>query len=102
MNAIVIRDLDTAKKYQTELLAAINGEKLEFKNTNEDKWINCWHPTFTAGFEYRVKPKPVEVWGNYYKNLNTWYVYDTPEEAERMSRGSTATRTGVKFVEAPE
>ena len=94
-------------KERTEIQQAyLDGADVQCCHTGNDSYVSLDHysePDFNWMInDFRVKPKPMEIWVNIYSN-GQFCLHDTKEEAERLaSIGTSARRDAVKFIEVIE
>jgi hypothetical protein len=83
------------------LTAYKNGEQIQSKHC-DGQWIN--HPKPAWDFyecEYRVKPKPLEMWVNLYGESN-WSTFKTQREAEIIANQHSDHKRTIHMVEVDE
>ena len=49
--------LDCIKKHSTEIIAFIEGEKIQVKTSFGKEWKSCNKPAFLLNYKYRIAPK---------------------------------------------
>jgi hypothetical protein len=62
---------ETAKKLLPVIEAYANGEIIEYGSAGFNRWTEVEFATFDEKFDYRIKPKPLELWLNVYPNRVT-------------------------------
>lgn len=89
----------------SEAIAAIErGEEVEYKPKGHNKWfrfgfdvLDSWSIKNTLEFSFRLKPKPVEIWVNFYEQ-GVCYIYHSKTDAIN-SKTDKASREAVHFRE---
>ena len=85
---------ENAKALLPTIEAYANGETIQFLARGKDIWEDLDHPSFLAGENYRIKPKPRE-W---------WIVGDTHFRNVHQVMGWSANHNGAEIfhvIEAP-
>ena len=95
-------DTSTTKGKIAVMQAYLRGEKVQFKVDGDDwetlEGVPLW---FWGEIDYRIKPKPREIWGNFY-DLE-WHCHATEADARSwMNVPDWADEVAVKFVEVVE
>ena len=50
-------------KYLLPIIKAFTeGKVIQFRSTDDTRWLDTSSPTFSTSTEYRVKPEPIEMW----------------------------------------
>lgn len=85
-----------------EVLKAIEeGDKVEYFNKYENKWeefyFGAWHIQDAEKLQFRIKPKPMEIWVNFYEN-QAGLAHSSKQSAIDICN-SVATRVAVHFRE---
>jgi len=57
---------ETAEKLLPLIKAYVGGEIIQYKYNS--KWVDAASPAFDDESEYRIKPKPLELWVNVYEH----------------------------------
>ena len=86
-----------------ELDKAIDaGKEIQSRRLFTKKWeLSTGKEPKLNQFEYRVKPKPLEIFVNMYSSISDFVFHPTKEIA--ISKADTGvTRTAVKFIEAED
>jgi len=76
------------------------GAEIEVRGSALHSWEPVLEPMFYAHLEYRIKPKPREVWTNFYAHV-PHYSYSTELEARERGKGD-AVAVAVHMKEVLE
>jgi hypothetical protein len=76
----------------------VDGGSVQFRHHDAQKWRDTLTPCFNfEGFEYRIKPKPLEMWGNA-NNSGEFLRYSCKADAEGCRENGWRT---IKVREVP-
>lgn len=91
-------------KERTEIQQAkLDGEEIECSFLSCGEWADYFGDDFNWNdFDFRVKPKPMEIWAHFYNNGGIT-AFETKEKAVSAIGFSTETEIEIiKFIQAPD
>lgn len=87
------------------LLAHHNNEKIQYRSSTYDEWVNIDYPNWEPCEIYRAKPKPVIMSHKFFSsdNMNSWYngeeSCDNTHEMTYVTVDTVVDMSSVKFKE---